>query len=421
MKRVFALLLALFAFALSWAGVESSQPDRKIAPGDKLRMTCVEEPSLDKTYTVTADGLMLIDFLGAIQVNGLTIRQAAERISARLLEDRILRRATLSLEFASAPAATDRQVKIAGAVRNRDAVTWVEGMRLSDVIRIAVPENSADLTKIEIVRPGGSPQTIDFSRFNPANNAGNPLLQAGDEIRFPDRTGTVPGGTGPTQPPIVTPPTTVPPANGGAASGYVFVIGGVNRPGSQLFRSGMTLGDALGAAGGFSDRGDRTKVRVERRGEQARVLDFSQGANGVFALLPNDQVIVETTADRLFVQVLGAVRNPGLVPYREGLTLSQAIQQAGGLEGGAKAKDVVVRTGGGVRKVNFEDVIRGFRGDSMLGAGDTIEVPGNGRRTSPAPAPQPGPSERGGGSKSKTSETILVAAGAVLLFILFGR
>ncbi|MCG9893847.1 MAG: hypothetical protein MH204_00045, partial [Fimbriimonadaceae bacterium] len=68
-----------------------------------------------------------------------------------------------------------------------------------------------------------------------------------------------------------------------------------------------------------------------------------------------------------------------------------------------------------------EDVIRGFRGDSMLGAGDTIEVPGNGRRTSPAPAPQPGPSERGGGSKSKTSETILVAAGAVLLFILFGR
>ncbi|MCG9894752.1 MAG: polysaccharide biosynthesis/export family protein, partial [Fimbriimonadaceae bacterium] len=69
MKRVFALLLALFAFALSWAGVESSQPDRKIAPGDKLRMTCVEEPSLDKTYTVTADGLMLIDFLGAIQVN----------------------------------------------------------------------------------------------------------------------------------------------------------------------------------------------------------------------------------------------------------------------------------------------------------------------------------------------------------------
>lgn len=422
MMRLFALLCLLIVAALGWSG--NSQPNRKIAPGDKIRMSIPEEPSLSKVYSVTNDGLMLIDFLGAVQVSNLTLREAADKITNRLLSDRVLRKATVGMEFLNEPAPSGSAVKVSGAVKNTTPIPWVKGMRLADIIKNAVAENNADLGQIALIRADKTRQTIDFAKYNPANNNSNPEVLPGDEVHVPVRSGVVvpppdpnPGGTtnpgggqttNPGQGGTVTPPT-------GPTAGFVFVIGGVNKPGSVPFRAGMTLADAITAAGGFSARGDRAKVRLERIDKTTFNFDLTTGG-GSNPLTAGDQVIVETVGQKRYIQVNGSVTNPGLVEYTEGMTLSQAIMEAGGLAGNTQPGDVTITSSvdGRARKVSFGDIIRGYRGDTKLSPGDILAVGG---KAGTGPAPQPRPSA----SKKRTTDTLIVAGAAALFIWLLGR
>lgn len=420
MIRLFAILCVLLCAVTGWSN--NNQPDRKIAPGDRLRMSIPEEASLSKVYTVTADGLMLVDFLGAVQVANLTLREAAERITTRLLNERILRKATVGMEFLNEPATADKSVKVSGALKNKNPIAWVQGMRLADVIRIAGVENNADLSKITIIKADKTQTSIDFTKYNPANNGGNPELAAGDEVQVPVRSGTVTpppvepnpgqgggtttGGGGTTTPPVTNP-----------AGGFVYVVGGVNRPGPVAFKTNMTLAQAIADAGGFSARGDKAKVKVEKLDRSSLNFDLSSGG-GTNLLQAGDQVVVEIVGGRRFVQVNGSVRSPGLVEYTDGLTLAQAISRAGGLAGNTQPGDVVITSAldGKTRKVNFAEIIKGYRGDTILAAGDILNVGG---KMGTGPAPQPRPT--GGSSNRRVTDTLVVAGAAALFIWLIGR
>ncbi len=422
--RLFALVCLLLVAAIGWSG--NAQSNRKIAPGDKIRMSIPEEPSLSKAYTVTNDGLILIDFLGAVQVSNLTLREAADKIANRLLADRVLRKATIGMEFLNEPAPAGSTVKVTGAVKIANPVPWAKGMRLADIIKNSIPENNADLSQVVILRADKTKLTVDFAKYNPANNNSNPEVMPGDEVQVPVRSGTVTpppvpdpiqpnpgGGTGaqnptPGQGGAVTPPA-------GPTEGFVFVIGGVNKPGSVPFRSGMLISDAIAAAGGFSPRGDRAKVRLERSDKTTLNFDLTTGG-GASPLKAGDQVIVETVGQKRYIQVNGSVTNPGLVEYTDGMTLSQAIMEAGGLAGTTQPGDVAITssTDGRMRKVSFGDIIRGYRGDTKLSPGDILAVGG---KAGTGPAPQPRPTS----SKKRTTDTLLVAGAAALFIWLLGR
>lgn len=410
--RLFAILCVLLCAVTGWAN--DSQPDRKIAPGDRIRMSIPEEASLSKVYTITADGLMLVDFLGAVQVANLTLREAAERITTRLLNERILRKATVGMEFLNEPATAEKSVKVSGALKNKNPIAWVQGMRLADVIRIAGVENNADLSKITILKADKTQTAIDFTKYNPANNGGNPELAAGDEVQVPLRSGgtpvpvdPIPGpGNGGTTPPVTNP-----------AGGFVYVVGGVNRPGPVAFKPNMTLAQAIADAGGFSARGDKAKVKVEKLDRSSLNFDLSSGG-GTNLVQPGDQVVVEIVGGRRFVQVNGSVGSPGLVEFNDGMTLSQAIARAGGLAGNTQPGDVVITSAldGKTRKVNFAEIIKGYRGDTVLAAGDMLNVGG---KMGTGPAPQPRPT--GGSSNRRTTDTLVVAGAAALFIWLIGR
>jgi protein involved in polysaccharide export with SLBB domain len=415
MMRLFAILCVLLCAVTGWAN--SSQPDRKIAPGDRIRMSIPEEASLSKVYTITADGLMLVDFLGAVQVANLTLREAAERITTRLLNERILRKATVGMEFLNEPATAEKSVRVSGALKNKNPIAWVKGMRLADVIRIAGVENNADLSRITIIKADKSQAAIDFTKYNPANNGSNPELAAGDEVQVPVRSGTI---ITPPIPPvenpnqgggITTPPITNP------AGGFVYVVGGVNRPGPVPFKPNMTLAQAIADAGGFSARGDKAKVKVEKLDRSSLNFDLSAGGE-TNVLQPGDQVVIEIVGGRRFVQVNGSVGSPGLVEFTDGLTLSQAIARAGGLAGNTQPGDVVITSAldGRTRRVNFAEIIKGYRGDTVLAAGDMLNVGG---RMGTGPAPQPRPT--GGSSNRRTTDTLVVAGAAALFIWLIGR
>jgi polysaccharide export outer membrane protein len=120
-------------------------------------------------------------------------------------------------------------------------------------------------------------------------------------------------------------------------SKYVWMLGRLNRPGVYALSGSMTLLEALTLAGGTSrstsqitteDLGDLRHSFVMRQG-QLLPVDFQrllkQGDTSQnIVLQPDDFIYVPSTLSQE-VYVLGAVRSPRAVPYREQMTLVSAI------------------------------------------------------------------------------------------------
>lgn len=333
-------------------------------------MVCEEEPTLNQVYTVTDDGLILVDFIGVVEVAGLTPAEAAQRIADRLVDDRILRAATVTITILEQEIGS---VTFSGAVAVTGMTPFRTGMRLSDVIAIAGPRQEANLSAIRILRRSGQMLSVDFDAES-LDNERNPVLVEGDEIFVP----------------ITERP------------GSVAVLGGVENPGVIEMPSGMTLGQAIEAAGGLSARALPDTIRLEREGAATVVLDLGTSAN--YELKSGDRIVVQIAEQRRYVRIDGQVASPGFVEYTPGTTLVQAIERAGGLTRGARQDRILIeRTDGTATEtitVDYNRISRGYMGDVELQPGDRITV---------------------AGGRSGINPVLQVAAGIALYFLLFGR
>ncbi|MEP7383617.1 MAG: SLBB domain-containing protein, partial [Gemmatimonadota bacterium] len=126
------------------------------------------------------------------------------------------------------------------------------------------------------------------------------------------------------------------------------VEGSVWQPGTQGFRDGMTLSDALRGAGGLKPDVYLGRVLVSRllsdssRIQLRAILRDTSGA--VFDDIPlreDDAIQVFSISEfrpERHVAISGAVRRGGQYPYREGMTLRDLVLLAGGLEQSAYLK-----------------------------------------------------------------------------------
>jgi polysaccharide biosynthesis/export protein len=123
-------------------------------------------------------------------------------------------------------------------------------------------------------------------------------------------------------------------------SGSVFVAGEVTKPGRKVLQAGGRLIDALMDAGGFS-AGASGEVLVQRRdgtfedGTTTRRYRFrndgpsaEERQNLSLALRPGDVITART---RQWVKVSGEVERPGRYQLDEDMTVTKALEAAGGL------------------------------------------------------------------------------------------
>ncbi|RKP51263.1 sugar ABC transporter substrate-binding protein [Trinickia fusca] len=129
----------------------------------------------------------------------------------------------------------------------------------------------------------------------------------------------------------------------------IYMEGQVRTPGSmQITDIPMTLTEAIGRAGGFTDGADQSRVTLVRDGT-TYPLDFPQlvkagHSPSDIVLKPGDMVRVDSR-DENGVYVMGEVNKPATVmPMRDGrLTLAEALSQAGSLNPNtAEAKQLFV-------------------------------------------------------------------------------
>lgn len=333
-------------------------------------MICEEEPTLNQVYTVTDDGLILVDFIGVVEVAGLTPTEAAQRIADRLVDDRILRSATVTITILEQELGS---IAFSGALSVTGLTPFRAGMRLSDVISLAGPLSTANLAAIRILRKSGDMLTVNFNPDS-LDNEFNPVLVEGDEIFVPmtERTG------------------------------HISVLGGVESPGEIEMPAGMTLAQAIEAAGGLTSRAIPDQIRLEREGAPTMTLNITTSSG--YELRSGDIIVVQVAEQRRYVQIDGQVVSPGFVEFTPGTTLVQAIERAGGLARGARQDRILIqRANQGATEtitVDYNRISRGYMADIELQPGDRVTV---------------------AGGRSGINPALQVAAGLALYFLLFGR
>lgn len=379
-----------------------------IKPNDTIRLMCEEEPALNRDYKVTDDGLVLVQYLGAVKVGGLTEKQAGDTISKQLVDEKILPKATVIVQIARIEV---KNVSYQGAVRLAAESPWQPGLKLSKIIQLAEPLPTTDLTKVTITSATGQAKVVDATKEDPE-------LQPGDRISFVNKPDTSPPNT---DPPIKTDP----PVNNSAPN-KIMVTGYVFLPADFDFSSGMTLQNALVKAGGFTSAADPTRVILERDGTK-RELRLPDEAD--FALQKGDRLTIVAKSNTgntsgnsgnppvktgpvvppgSTVTLSGSVNKPGAVPISQGTTLTEAIKAAGGFVDGARKDKIRILTPGNVkpREINYRDIELRYMGDILLRPGQTIEIPGPSAKLLIAGSP---------------NNTTKMAAGAVFLAFLLGR
>jgi len=137
------------------------------------------------------------------------------------------------------------------------------------------------------------------------------------------------------------------------ARGFVTVRGNVYVEGEVGFTPGMKLSDAIRLAGGARPDVYVPRILVTRmREDSSRVQLRSAFADTTgrlvsdLALEDQDEIRIfsrTTFRDESYVAIVGAVRRPGRVPFREGMTMRDAILLADGLAQDAQLEAEVAR------------------------------------------------------------------------------
>jgi len=338
MYRLVTVLLCAMAGVVAFA-----QTKAIVKPGDNVNVVCEEEPSLSKDYTITRDGYIVMQFIGAVNIAGLDEPTAGAKLAATLIEQRILPKANIKLKILGTKTAL---IGYGGAVTRSGELFPRKGLRLSDVVAVAHPTSAANMERVRIITADGKELAVNFKSFDGTNEASNPELRAGDRVFFD----------------LLTRPQDV------------MVTGEVSKPGIMGFKEGMTVRQAVSNAGGVRLSGDPKTVRVEHAG-QIKEVDITKNDA---PLQPGDRVIVSQMTVLTYVNVDGAVQTPRRVPFREGLTLGQVVEAAGGAHPKADLGKVqIIRKVDGKDKVTNHDLAAVYAsraGDVPLSANDRVVV-----------------------------------------------
>jgi polysaccharide export outer membrane protein len=152
----------------------------------------------------------------------------------------------------------------------------------------------------------------------------------------------------------------------------VQVLGAVRKPGVFHLTGPTTVIDMLAETGGVTQEAG-VEVHVQRAGGLDPIVIPLDGlrefGTGNLLLGVGDVVYVPL---RRFVYVAGEVAKPGTINFREGLTVTQALTEAGGPSRTARLRDAYVLRDGQQIPINLRRINQGRDEDISLRPDDQI-------------------------------------------------
>ena len=239
--RFLVVLLTLLQAAFP----HSTSSDYVVGPKDKLAITVFDEPALTKILTVDGDGTFDFPLIGRIRAAGLPVRTIQDDVTARLKKDFLVNpQVAIEVEtYRSQSVYVTGQVRIPGAVPLTGRMTVMEALA-----RAGSPTPDAGSYLVINRRPesdAAAPVQERISMSDLQNGRAQTFaLHDGDTIFVPK-------------------------------AETFFVTGQVRNPGPYLLDGDVTVSRALSMAGGVTERGSRSRVRIMRvvDGRQVVVKD----------------------------------------------------------------------------------------------------------------------------------------------------
>ena len=157
----------------------------------------------------------------------------------------------------------------------------------------------------------------------------------------------------------------------------VFVVGWAKRPGAYTVSSLSTLVNALFASGGPSSRGSMRQIQVKRGNRAITTFDLYDlivkgDKSRDVQLLPGDVIYIPAVGQQ--VAIVGSINVPSIYEIRNGSTLSELLEWAGGLSTGAGGQKVTIERIADRETRKVAEIELGRSGQAALRDGDLISV-----------------------------------------------
>jgi protein involved in polysaccharide export with SLBB domain len=321
-------------------------PPLRLRAGDLLEVMVYGREEFSGEQRVAQDGRIHMFLLGPIEVAGLTPEEASETLRTAFGRTAYLKQPQIYVQVMErAPAF----VQVVGRVKKPGAVALpsAELLSLHDVFAHTEgfqPDADGDL--LALIRDvDGERRCYHFTygEMLTAHLAGREAwLEPDDQIVVPKLP-------------------------------QVYVAGYVKEPGPQPLRPGSKVGSLIGLAGGLTEEADSNAL-VALKGKSSRALRLTDK-------IQPGEVLFAPRRQRVYLVGAGVVTNGPLDLPRSGLTVVQAIAEAGWFTGHAKLSGVeILRYKNGQQQrieCPVDDILDGERSESefRLQPGDLVFVP----------------------------------------------
>ncbi|WP_420844511.1 SLBB domain-containing protein [Marinobacter sediminum] len=262
---------------------------------------------------------------------------------------------------------TGQYVELTGAATRTGKFAWIPGMRVSSLLQNLDSDlmPTADKRYAAIVRTHQETDRISVLNLRLKEALGQEggkedlLLEEKDRILIFSDAGKVKGGEkgrnftreGLFNPVLQRLKTQASPAN---PQQTIRISGPVRYPGEYPLPASRSLADAVFVAGGLKDSASLFQAEVARYTTdengigQTRILDVNlaqaMAGNLNLSLKSRDRILIKSIPDfakTRTIELRGEVRYPGQYTFRDGETLSEVLQRAGGITTNAFPKGAV--------------------------------------------------------------------------------
>lgn len=293
----------------------SMPADYRLGPGDAVFVDIWGASQKTFTSTVSPDGMLNIEGFGPVNVNGLTIAQAQNRLNATLGSRYAGSRLRLTVgETKSISVNVMGEVVTPGTYTLSPFATVFQALYSAGGVG-----DIGTLRDIKVYRDGRLVTSVDvYDYILNGNLRGNVRLASGDVI-------------------VV-----------GPYDCIVTISGKVKRPMRYEMKKNESVATLIKYAGGFMGNAYEDNLRLVRKaGESYSVYTIGEFDRGTFQLLDGDSLSVDSTLARYsnMVELKGAVRRPGMYQMDGDIATVRALIEAGGglLEEAVTARGIIHR------------------------------------------------------------------------------
>ena len=255
---------------------DNSSVDYRVGPGDLLDIKVLQAEDLDTIARVSSQNAIAFPLLGNIDVAGLTSQGVQDRIK-QLLSEKYMHDPHVVVSIAEYKS---QRVAVIGSVKTPGTYELLGSGSLLDALALAggLADDASEIAYVTRKDQTGGEKSVQIDLDELLDEGRSDLnipIQMGDVIYIPE-------------------------------AGVVYVDGAVDQPGSFPIQEGMTVSQAVTAAGGLGDTAKASDVKLVRNvnGQiQVTPIDLGQINDGVQAdieIQDQDVVVVGKSAIKSF-------------------------------------------------------------------------------------------------------------------------